>query len=301
MRKLFTALPVVALLAVGACVENYYELRDATPSNEGYTQVLADAYLAQATKKYKTYDYRVTEFLSEKGLRAAGGEHVFADSIASWNVPAGTIQELAEARQMLREAYNAGLQNQYPDLVASAQVSFDTWMAELYYDNGLDAADARQQMVDAMAQLAIHTMKPEEKMSIMAQASGQQIMTPSEEQEIYEDYNKEAPSDAEAFVFFPNNSAKLSPDDVIVIKQMAHAISQSDYDAVSLFGYASNVGDPAYNLRLSHQRAEAVKKALVEALGEDADDVTITAVGQGSTAPSDLPAEYQRAVVIKTM
>ena len=73
---------------------------------------------------------------------------------------------------------------------------------------------------------------------------------------------------------------------------------------VSILGYASpKETNPQ---RLARRRAQATKEALLQALRKISDHNTaknitrtVTAAGQGTATPPDLPPEYQRAVVVR--
>lgn len=155
MKNTILYLVPVAFLALSSCTTNLTELRETEPFGDHYTQILSKTYLNQANKESDNMDYFVSEFLSEKGLRASGGESIFADSIGNWDVPAARIQELAEARQLLRQAYRSKLHIRYPKLMAQAQVSFDAWLASLYYKNYEGANEARHNMIAALSKMAL--------------------------------------------------------------------------------------------------------------------------------------------------
>lgn len=66
---------------------------------------------------------------------------------------------------------------------------------------------------------------------------------------------------------FEFDSAEAIPQDKLELKSLAECLDRPEYKAlkVSLIGRADNRGDTAYNQRLGLQRAENVKKILVDA------------------------------------
>jgi|GEM_PF-1931695 len=158
MKAIILRLMPLTFLLVSACTTNLHELKETKPFGSHYTQILAKTYLYKASEESENMDYLVSEFLSEKGLRASGGETIFADSIANWDVPAAKIQELAEARQLLHQAYKSNLHTRYPKLMAEAQVNFDAWIANLYYKNYEGAAEARNNMISSLSKMALNVV-----------------------------------------------------------------------------------------------------------------------------------------------
>lgn len=89
--------------------------------------------------------------------------------------------------------------------------------------------------------------------------------------------NNEVPSSVN--VFFPIGSTKISTKDMVNVKNMAEAIKANPEKKYTVTGYADNAtGTPALNEKLSRQRAEAVKAALVSN-GVKAEQLEVSAKG----------------------
>ena len=86
-----------------------------------------------------------------------------------------------------------------------------------------------------------------------------------------------------AQVTFDSGSAELSDAARSEIEDIAGALRGRSTARVSLRGYADPEGDPQANQRLSQQRAEAVRAALVES-GAAANQVQIAALGETGDA-----------------
>ncbi|NRA34793.1 MAG: OmpA family protein [Polyangiaceae bacterium] len=84
-------------------------------------------------------------------------------------------------------------------------------------------------------------------------------------------------------VHFAHSSAELMPDSIAIIAEIAEVMSDhSEIERIEVQGHTDNTGSPAYNMKLSADRAAAVREALIVngvALGR------ITAKGYGDTQP----------------
>jgi|SRR3954452_15075717 OOP family OmpA-OmpF porin len=86
-----------------------------------------------------------------------------------------------------------------------------------------------------------------------------------------------------ADVLFKFDKAALSPRARSRIAEVADRIRESKPSTIHVDGYTDSKGSNAYNLGLSKRRAEAVKAALVKALGGQAG--TLVTVGHGEADP----------------
>ena len=82
-------------------------------------------------------------------------------------------------------------------------------------------------------------------------------------------------------VTFHTGSARLTEMSSSVLDAVANKLVNSPVD-VEIAGYASNTGDPDFNLKLSQQRADAVRDYLIR---QGADGSRITAKGYGIADP----------------
>jgi OmpA-OmpF porin, OOP family len=81
---------------------------------------------------------------------------------------------------------------------------------------------------------------------------------------------------------FDFDKAVLRSDAGPALDELAKQLTQADYQTVGIVGHADRIGPAKYNLRLSEQRAKAVREYLA-AHGVDA--AKIAASGVGSTEP----------------
>lgn len=83
-------------------------------------------------------------------------------------------------------------------------------------------------------------------------------------QERYSDLLKRFPI---ANVYFGTNSAAISKDEEGKIAEVANILNKYEEARLAITGYTDQRGDATYNLKLSKQRAEAVKKRLIDRYG----------------------------------
>lgn len=82
---------------------------------------------------------------------------------------------------------------------------------------------------------------------------------------------------------FPSGSAQIPADGTIFLSKTAAAVKMAPSGTVlEIDGYTDNTGDPASNLALSQQRADAVRTYLIE---QGVDPNTLVAKGFGDTKP----------------
>jgi peptidoglycan-associated lipoprotein len=80
-------------------------------------------------------------------------------------------------------------------------------------------------------------------------------------------------------VLFDYDKADIRADETQKIKQLAEYMKQNDGLVLRLDGHTDPRGTDPYNMRLSQQRVDAVKKALIDA-GVPADRIRIAAFGE---------------------
>jgi outer membrane protein OmpA-like peptidoglycan-associated protein len=65
-------------------------------------------------------------------------------------------------------------------------------------------------------------------------------------------------------VHFEHNSANISPDSMSIVEEIADVLREkSEIALVEIQGHTDNTGEASYNQRLSQERADAVKEALM--------------------------------------
>lgn len=88
---------------------------------------------------------------------------------------------------------------------------------------------------------------------------------------------------------FGFDRAALRPEGTAALDTFARELEGTSYDVVTVEGHTDRLGSPAYNQKLSMQRADTVKTYLVTNGRVDAS--RITAVGKGETMPVTKPED----------
>lgn len=115
-----------------------------------------------------------------------------------------------------------------------------------------------------------------------------------------------APLNMPGGALFEYDSAELRADAIRTLEKLGELIKRNPEATFSIEGHSDSFGDPAYNFKLSKQRAESVKQWLVEKMGLESS--RIETQGFGSTrllAPASGTREQQQInrrveIVIRT-
>jgi outer membrane protein OmpA-like peptidoglycan-associated protein len=83
-------------------------------------------------------------------------------------------------------------------------------------------------------------------------------------------------------ILFDFNSAALRPESRATLRDLASNFQRYPDETISVEGHTDNVGDDAYNQRLSEQRAYSVKDYLV---GEGVPSSRVSSIGYGESRP----------------
>lgn len=106
----------------------------------------------------------------------------------------------------------------------------------------------------------------------------------------YEDYSQ--------IIYFANNSAALSSGDQAKLKNVVETIENNKPHLTAvLHGFSSSTGSAEYNEKLSFRRAEAVKKALLEA-GLNSKDLIIQNHGVDASGTEDQARRVEVNLII---
>lgn len=260
--KLLTVLGFVALLS-GCGPWDIEHLRSTTRTTAGtpFTQSLTQEYRSLTLfDADEDKDWPNAYIFAAKGLAAAQGQNVLPEDPKNWRYSPAKRSELEDARGRLLSALDAGGRSRLPDVAAKAQAKYDCWTEE--EEEGWQTAEIAACRGDFFALLA---------------QLGQPVAAPAP-----------APVPApvaqnEYIVYFDWDSARLTPEGLRIIDQAAAAGRNNSSSRIVIVGNADLSGSPAYNLRLSLRRADAVRAALAQR-GIPTERTSVTALGDTEPA-----------------
>jgi OmpA-OmpF porin, OOP family len=219
--------------------------RAAPQAGATFDQALANEYAGLATHLSQVdHDWADADYFSRKGLAAAHGQTVVPEENSNWlvplEVPLKTRNELATGRSRLMTALDGGARERAPAVAARAQERYDCWVERMEDDwrtaiNG----PCHSEFVAALNELE-GAKQPAAAPTAPPPAATRQ-------------YN----------VYFDWNKSALTPDARKIIGVVAQAV-KSDNSHVAITGKADLSGTDAYNMALSHRRADAVRQELVK-------------------------------------
>jgi outer membrane protein OmpA-like peptidoglycan-associated protein len=96
-------------------------------------------------------------------------------------------------------------------------------------------------------------------------------------------------------VMFDLNSSTLKPGGYAEIARVANVLNQYPQTTLQVEGHTDSTGSEEYNMRLSQERAESVKNALIQ---HGVDARRITAIGYGESQPISSEDAINRRVNI---
>lgn len=264
--KIGTAL---SLLFVTACAEMYkrnLDLMEGTGSL--FSQNLAEEYENLGETEHKVmYDEASASHYFQKAMKAKMGCPVLPNVLCEWRIPEEKLPEFTQARARLMYALERGGAEVAPQTAAHAQAYFDCWVeqeSEGWQEH--DIAACRTEFYKSIADV-----------ELMLKGGISRVP-------------------ADAVVYFDYGHEGLDPEAVKVVDEVAHITKmKAPNDHVLLVGRTDKMGDKSHNLRLSRQRALAVKKELVRR-GITPHHISIEAAGE--TAGEELDPKNRRVDIL---
>ncbi len=92
---------------------------------------------------------------------------------------------------------------------------------------------------------------------------------------------------------FGFDKATVRPEAKLELDKFAADLKGTRYDTIKVVGHTDRIGSESYNMKLSMERAEAVKAYLMESAGIPADKISATGVGESEpvTKPGECKGE----------
>jgi OOP family OmpA-OmpF porin len=264
-------LAVVALLTACAGYGNNHSsvmaLNNAQAVGAPFTKFLAAEYRALSNALYENhFSHSDAGYFARKGMAAVNGTIVMPEAISSdWGIRDQDVGEILNARAMLLNALDNGGRDRVPDRAASAQVRFDCWMAQQgrFWDvDPFCKARFRDAMRELMAAIVPASVVPEMPAVVSAPvAAAEDFPAPIGDAARG---GMASVQQAMFIVFFDWNKYSLTSSANDVLDAIAQELqARHDVKRIVVVGHADTSGEAKYNEKLSLQRANAVRAALV--------------------------------------
>ena len=88
--------------------------------------------------------------------------------------------------------------------------------------------------------------------------------------------------DVDRTLLFDFGKATIKPSSFVALDELAESLLKSPEKGLEIIGHTDNVGSASVNLKLSQERANAVKKYL---LSKGIEESRLVAIGKGMTEP----------------
>ena len=236
------------------------EAKDALRSDNNFNADLGREYYALSSFRAGDKDWVDSDYFARKSLAASKNQVVTPEDNRNWGVPEqatlGTRDEVEQQRQRLMAALDGGGRDKYPMLAAQAQTRYDCWIerAEANYKAEF-RGECHRQFIRTVSDLEVLLHPP-----------------------------------GPYYAYFTFDGKVLGTEAAQQVKDAAAKIPQDGTARVKMIAWADRVGGDGYNMKLSEDRAEAVRTGLV-ADGMAADRIDVTAKGE-----TDLPVPTKDGV-----
>lgn len=223
---------------------NYYSSRITVPdaqsaapsaSASAFNQALAHDYADYAGNLLnRKGDYEDSDYYARKGIAAGNGDVVPPENVGNWAIVTpwdaqeGYPQILNSARARLVRVLDAGARERQPQLAARTQVDFDCWVTH----------------TEKSWWTAMTSPCHNEFFANLAQLEGRPVAA------------------HEFRVYFAFNKYNLTPEALKIVQQVVAQAKTDPKMRIMLVGHADRSGPDAYNMGLSHHRADAVRSQL---------------------------------------
>ena len=200
----------------------------ASPFNQALARDYADFASALINRDGDRED---SDYFARKSLAAGRGQIVQPENVGNWAIVTpwdakeGYPQILNAARARLVRVLDAGARERQPQLAARTQVDFDCWVERM----------------EKSWWTAMTGPCHNEFFANLAKLEGQPMA--AQEYRVYFEFNK----------------SRLTQDALKILQQVTAQAKADPETRIMLVGHADRAGPDAYNMGLSHRRADSVR------------------------------------------
>ena len=261
------------LMACSAAFEQVKEIE--ASKTKTFHQHLLNNYKQNASfEAEKMHDWNSAKLYSEKALRAQNSENIYPEKIEYWKIPQHKIKDIKSGYNNLLSIYDESIRID-PVNLAKAISSLDCW-AEQEEEKWQtwDIAKCKDDFHSSMHKiydnisrektLEKNTQKLENKENNIA------IVTQNNEKEIMQ------------IIYFDYDNSELSDVSKISLINFLDK-NKNNLKRYIILGHTDTKGTKIYNLKLSFNRAEAMKKIL---LNQGISEKNISILGKGEDEPA---------------
>lgn len=262
-RLAVVALPAIALMA---CSSSVPRMNTVSMTGDDFNHHLARNYKVLANYEYdEMYDGSDAVLYADKAMASANGMPPSPDDLTKRRISGDDkVAELQAARGRLMQSLAAGAAQKSRVNAASAQSNFDCWAEQQEEGHQLDhiaaCKDGFWRAMHATEAAMAPTPQP-----VAQRASPSPSMPAAALPDSYR-------------VFFDWNRSGLSSGARVLVDQAIRSNRASGH-GIHLIGHTDSSGTDAYNMGLSHRRAETVRSYLI-ANGVAPDTITSEARGE---------------------
>ena len=270
---------LLSTLLISACSASYEKIKNIESSNENSLKNnLLKVYKQKA--KYEAeemHDWNSAKLYSEKALHALEGKEIKPQEITYWKLPASTGKELTKSYNDLMKIYDE-IKVIDPYNLAVAISSLDCW-AEQQEENWQtdhiqkcknDFFKSMHKMYEKIVEKRKKKSEDKIEQTLNDDSESVSIVTENKNNEILQ------------IIYFDFDNSTLSKVSLEEIKMFLRKYEKQINNYI-VVGHSDRKGKDEYNLKLSLNRAEAVKKILVS---EGILEEKIKVLGKGELFPA---------------
>lgn len=274
MLKLLTTL--IAAVILSGCTTSLNLLRNIEPLGTPFEKYLSYEYLQFAEAEADQYDWIDSSHFARKGLKLAKGVYVGPEELIYWDLNDDVLPTLNQARYYLIQVLEkSSVKKNFPEKAAKAQFFFDCWVEQQEENWQVDhIAYCRENFYKTLDELMQYANFSEGYVD-----NQQEEILPWKNPSLPSGFSDVTSSEVPYTVYFEFDKSCISEEGLQTLNYLVNKLkNQPDYK-ITVNGYTDSAGSSAYNLKLSKNRAMAIKEALVK-IGIAADKIEIFAFGE---------------------